>query len=82
MLGDRIKVLHLHDNRGDRDAHQMPYEGNIPWEELMRALKKAGYQGEFNFEISNPHVPEWLREDQARYYTKIGRHLISVFENA
>ncbi|MBE5782400.1 MAG: sugar phosphate isomerase/epimerase [Clostridiales bacterium] len=82
MLGERIKVLHLHDNRGDRDAHQMPYEGNIPWEDAMRMLKKIGYRGAFNYEISNSHVPEWLREDQARYYVKIARNLISVFENA
>ena len=82
MLGKRIKVLHLHDNKRDKDAHQEPYSGNIPWEAAMRALKKAGYEGEFNYELINNRVPECLRQAYAQYYREIGRYLISVFHQA
>lgn len=31
LLGDRVKQLHLHDNRGEKDEHCWPGEGTIDW---------------------------------------------------
>lgn len=31
VLKDRIASTHVHDNRGDKDAHLLPYEGGIDW---------------------------------------------------
>ncbi len=35
---DVISYLHVHDNRGDQDAHLLPGEGTIPWDKLNPLL--------------------------------------------
>jgi len=80
LLGERIKVLHIHDNCGNYDAHKAPFAGNIPWERVMAALKSVGFVGEFNYEIITSDMPDCLRLKFAEYYRDIGRYLIDVFE--
>ncbi|MFQ6095393.1 MAG: sugar phosphate isomerase/epimerase family protein, partial [Candidatus Bathyarchaeia archaeon] len=41
-LGDRLKALHLHDNRGETDDHQPPFWGTISWSEVMQWIKESG----------------------------------------
>jgi sugar phosphate isomerase/epimerase len=41
QLKPRIRSTHLHDNRGDRDAHLWPGEGTIQWDEAIHALRSA-----------------------------------------
>lgn len=50
-FGDRIKVLHLHDNNGYSDQHLIPGFGTIPWDKLFEALDEIGYEGYYNFEL-------------------------------
>jgi sugar phosphate isomerase/epimerase len=38
-LKGRIRSAHLHDNKGDRDAHLWPGDGTIAWEETIAALE-------------------------------------------
>jgi sugar phosphate isomerase/epimerase len=40
-LKDRIRSTHIHDNKGDRDAHLWPGDGTIDWGYTMSELKKA-----------------------------------------
>jgi sugar phosphate isomerase/epimerase len=35
---DVVATTHLHDNRGERDDHLLPYEGTIDWSALLTAL--------------------------------------------
>ena len=42
---DKLICLHLHDNDGMYDLHQIPFEGNINWKLLMKNLKKNNFQG-------------------------------------
>jgi sugar phosphate isomerase/epimerase len=35
---DLVATTHLHDNRGERDDHLLPYEGTIDWSALLQAL--------------------------------------------
>ncbi len=50
--GKRLKALHIADNLGERDDHMLPYgKGRIDWNGFGAALKEAGYEGLFNFEI-------------------------------
>jgi len=53
LLGDRLKVLHIHDNMGHLDQHLAPYMGTIKWDEFLKALHEIGYQGDLNFETFN-----------------------------
>lgn len=81
-LGNRLQMLHLHDNCRNRDLHAVPFAGTIPWEETMAALKEIGYPGDFNLEIDFARVPPALLEDHLRYSARVARYLMSVFENA
>lgn len=49
-LGDAIKVIHVHDNMGDRDAHLWPTRGIIDWPDFVRALREIHFDGVFSLE--------------------------------
>lgn len=49
-LGDAIRVLHIHDNLGDRDSHLYPGDGRIDWADFGRALEEVGYDGVLSLE--------------------------------
>ena len=56
LLGGRIKLLHLHENDGIADQHQMPYSfGNGKrmgqnWQQFIMGLKEIGFDGTLSFE--------------------------------
>lgn len=50
QLGDRIQVLHIHDNNGLEDEHLFPYMGIIDWERFCRGLKEIHYAHDLSFE--------------------------------
>jgi len=50
-LGHRLQTLHLNDNDGMGDQHQMPYTGMLDWAIVYRALREIGYKGMLNFEL-------------------------------
>jgi sugar phosphate isomerase/epimerase len=50
QLKPLIRSTHVHDNRGDHDAHLWPGEGNIDWKQTMQLLRQA------------PQVPPLLME--------------------
>lgn len=83
-LGKRLKVLHIHDNDGVRDLHQMPFtftktRDNKPstnWDGFIRALALVGYEGVLNFETSPvlQSFPEELQEDALHLLSRIGEY--------
>lgn len=74
-IGDKLKVLHLHDNDGTNDQHKMPYcGGNLPWDELLHALHDLRYTGALSFENGLPMKGrEDLRAAGLHYVVEIGR---------
>ena len=44
-LGDALKVLHIHDNLGDRDAHLYPGRGITHWPSFFEALEQIQFPG-------------------------------------
>jgi sugar phosphate isomerase/epimerase len=38
IVRDLVATTHLHDNRGERDDHLLPYEGTIDWSTALAAL--------------------------------------------
>ena len=40
-MRDRIRSSHLHDNKGDKDAHLWPGEGTISWDDTLQELRSA-----------------------------------------
>jgi sugar phosphate isomerase/epimerase len=41
VLKPRIRSAHLHDNKGDKDAHLWPGDGTIAWDDTLAELKSA-----------------------------------------
>jgi sugar phosphate isomerase/epimerase len=42
--GKRLYALHIHDNSGSADFHQIPGEGNIDWQSVMDAVAQTEYE--------------------------------------
>ncbi len=83
-LGPRLKVLHIHDNDGVRDLHQIPFTftrtrentASTDWDGFIRGLKDIRFNGVLNFETGpclNAFPPE-LHEDVLRLIANIGVH--------
>ena len=53
MFGDRLKAMHLHDNGGLHNQHQLPFDGSINWTRVMDRIKKKGYKGALTLEPMN-----------------------------
>lgn len=53
-MGDQIRVLHVHDNKGGEDSHMHPMFGIIDWPALAQALRDIHYAGSFSLEASLP----------------------------
>jgi len=49
--GNRLSVLHLHDNNGSDDQHLFPFDGNVDWEKFSSLISSTAYTGPLNFEI-------------------------------
>ncbi len=51
LYGERLCMVHLHDNFGERDLHLLPFDGAHDWEKVMSRLSESGFSGEFVFEL-------------------------------
>ncbi|MEP7116612.1 MAG: sugar phosphate isomerase/epimerase family protein [Acidobacteriota bacterium] len=62
LLGDPVDAIetaaghivaaHVHDTRGSRDDHLVPYDGSIAWAPALLAFQKVGYAGPWTFELA------------------------------
>lgn len=50
-LAHRLRLLHIHDNDGIRDRHQVPYTGIIDWDAFAAALVEIDYNGVLSLEV-------------------------------
>lgn len=90
MLGNRLKVLHIHDNDGVRDLHQIPFtftrtRENLPstdWDGFIRGLQKIKYDKVLSFETAPVlrSFPGELKEDVLDMLAKIGRYFIQQIQ--
>jgi len=88
-VGNRIKVLHLHENNGVDDLHQMPFtfghsqDSGINWKGVAKALKKVGYDGTLSFE-THPCMrafPEEILLPALQTIHAVGEYLKSEIES-
>ena len=89
ICGDKLAVLHTHDNDGILDLHTFPYSSHgkpyglswkpmrIDWEAFMHALDEIGYEGNLNFEMVPPG-PLPVRDAGFAYLAAIARYLVSL----
>jgi sugar phosphate isomerase/epimerase len=51
-ISGHLYTTHVHDNRGRRDDHLVPFSGGINWDVAMMATQKVGYDGVLMFEVA------------------------------
>lgn len=83
-LGDRLKVLHIHDNDGISDLHQIPYTfartrenlSSTDWEGFIRGLRGICFDRVLSFETAPvlTAFPERMRQDVLGWIAGIGRY--------
>lgn len=84
VMGKRIKVLHIHDNDGRADLHQLPYtftrtRDNKPstdWEGFIAGLRGIDFDGVLSFETAPvlSAFPEEMKADALRLIAATGRY--------
>ena len=76
--GDKLKALHINDNRGEADEHLMPFGGGtVDFTEVVDTLREIGYQGMFNLEIPGERgIPLELRDAKLAYIRKCYDYLM------
>ena len=77
LLGDDLKVLHVHDNYGGADdRHYFPFRGNIDWAQFVQALNEIGYKGVMNLETQVAiETPEPMRNEIRKGVFGIAKYL-------
>lgn len=84
QIGNRLKILHMHENDAIDDLHQMPYtfgtkpDGGVDWEDFCKVLGEIGFDGTLSFETF-PCVnsfPRGTREEVLRTIRAIGEDMV------
>ena len=78
--GDLLQALHITDNNGTEDTHQMPFSARrgVPWHEVMRALQEIDYQGLFNLEIiGERYAPLPIKLEKLDFIRKMCQYMMS-----
>ena len=77
-LGERLELLHVHDNNGFDDEHTVPFLGCANWERFILGLRKNGFKGNFNFESSpfSDKFPSELVPSALALTAEMGRYFV------
>lgn len=89
-LGSRLKVLHIHDNDGVGDLHQIPYtftktrenKSSTDWEGFVRGLREIHFDGVLNFETAPvlKAFPEEMKKEALTFIAQIGSYFAGQIE--
>ena len=89
-MDDRLKVLHIHDNDGVADLHQIPFtftktRENMPstdWDGFIRGLRNIKYDKVLNFETAPvlSSFPQEMKLDTLKFLAKIGKYFKDCVE--
>ncbi|MBO5927708.1 MAG: sugar phosphate isomerase/epimerase [Clostridia bacterium] len=82
IIGNDLKVLHVHDSKANQDLHLIPYTGVLNWEGFIKGLKEINFNGCLSLETSsfaNLSKPIRTQLDLLNY--NVAKHLASQIEN-
>ena len=65
-VAEHLITTHVHDNRGKKDEHLVPFDGRINWDTALMTMQKVGYDGTYLMELAATAPPaEVLEKAQA-----------------
>lgn len=89
-LGSRLKVLHIHDNDGIGDLHQIPFtftktrenKVSTDWDGFLRGLRTVQFDQVLSFETAPvlSAFPEELKEEVLHLIARIGQYFAEKIE--
>lgn len=88
-LNHRLKILHLHENDGIDDLHQIPYTfgdsagGGFNWDGLLSGLREINFEGALSFETfpAMNSFPEGVRGKVLETIAQIGKYFARRIED-
>ena len=78
--GSLLQALHITENNGIGDTHQMPFSARygIDWKEVMQALQEVDYKGLFNLEIlGERNAPMPIKHAKLAFIQTMCAHMLS-----
>lgn len=91
ILGPRLKVLHIHDNDGVADLHQIPFtfarsrenKASTDWAGFVRGLRGSGFGGTLSFETAPvlTAFPEEMKDEVLAFLAGIGNHFLREIQH-
>jgi len=89
-LDQRLKVLHIHDNDGARDLHQIPFTftktrenmSSTDWAGFIRGLRNIKFDKVLSFETAPvlTSFPDVMKQDTLGFIARIGQYFASEIE--
>ena len=83
-LGHRLKVLHIHDNDGASDLHQIPYTftktrentSSTDWTGFLKGLRRIHFDQVLSFETAPvlTAFPDEMKGEVLRFISQIGEY--------
>lgn len=90
-LGGHLKVLHIHDNDGISDLHQIPFtftrtrenQPSTDWKGFVKGLRNIGFNGTLSFETAPvlTTFPEIMKQDTLAFIARIGAYFSSCISS-
>ena len=87
-MDHRLKVLHIHDNDGVADLHQIPYtfsrsrenQSSTDWDGFLRGLKKIRYDKVLSFETAPvlTAFPDGMKKETLTFIAEIGTYWSNI----
>lgn len=76
LAGSHLAVLHVHDNNGQTDAHEMPWQGSVDWDLFTRALADVRFGGCMSLECGFKRaMPAPVRADLRKIAARLAAAL-------
>ena len=74
ILKDKIDVLHVHDNggKGQKDAHMLPFDGTVDWEDVAFGMRCSSFSG-----ILDVEVTAWALPGDAKTRNELGASILN-----
>ena len=79
--GKYLRALHITENNGKNDVHQMPYSARfgIDWSQVVSTLREIGSEGLFNFEaLGENKAPAPIKEAKLRFMRQMSTYMLEA----
>ena len=77
-IGKYLTSTHVHDNIWGFDLHNIPFHGDIPWEDVMAFMKEINYNGKFTMEMVYGNLPDALLPNHLKLWYDTGKYLVNL----